>query len=251
MQKAAASASEFGLSFEWLGAYIATISEKTREAPEVIGTSLNSLMGRLHSIKQMGYNEEDETKVNDVAKALNAVNIALFDSEGQWRDMNLIFDEIAAKWNDMDDKQRAYISTTLAGTRQQNRFITLMSDMALGLEGGSRAYTLYEQAMNSAGVAAQKYAIYQETVQAAQDRLTVSLQDLYDTLVNGSMMKDFYNAMSGMVDTFTAGTEAMDAWNIKLPLLAAAVASVVAIAVKLKGVVEAIQAQGLLTSLTG
>lgn len=51
MQKASASAVEFGLSFEWLGAYIATISEKTRQAPEVIGTSLNSIMARLHSIK--------------------------------------------------------------------------------------------------------------------------------------------------------------------------------------------------------
>ena len=46
MQKASASAMEFGLTFEWLGAYIATISEQTRQAPEVIGTSLNSIMAR-------------------------------------------------------------------------------------------------------------------------------------------------------------------------------------------------------------
>ena len=59
MQKASASAVEFGLSFEWLGAYIATISEKTRQAPEVIGTSINSIMARLHSIKAKGYNEVD------------------------------------------------------------------------------------------------------------------------------------------------------------------------------------------------
>ena len=51
MQKASASAMEFGLTFEWLGAYIAAISEQTRQAPEVIGTSLNSIMARLHSIK--------------------------------------------------------------------------------------------------------------------------------------------------------------------------------------------------------
>lgn len=206
MQKASASASEFGLSFEWLSAYIATISEQTREAPEVIGTSLNSLMGRLHSIKQNGYNEEDETRVNDVAKALNAVNIALFDGEGQWRDMNLIFDDVASKWDEMDDKQRSYISTTMAGTMQQNRFITLMSDMAKGLEGGSRAYALYESAMNSAGTAAEKYAIYQETVQAAQDGLTASLQELYSALLDGGMVRDFYNAMSAVVDSLTAGT---------------------------------------------
>ena len=75
MQKASASAVEFGLSFEWLGAYIATISEKTRQAPEVIGTSLNSIMARLHSIKAKGYNEEDATQINDVAKALATIDV--------------------------------------------------------------------------------------------------------------------------------------------------------------------------------
>ena len=123
MQKASASAVEFGLSFEWLGGYIATISEKTRQAPEVIGTSINSIMARLHSIKAKGYNEEDATRINDVAKALNTIDVALMDSEGNWRDMSDIFDDIADKWDTLDSKTRSYIATTMAGTRQQNYFI--------------------------------------------------------------------------------------------------------------------------------
>lgn len=70
MQKASASAREFGVSFEWLGAWIATISEKTRQAPEVIGTSINAIVSRLHSIKAKGFNAEDATQINDIAKAL-------------------------------------------------------------------------------------------------------------------------------------------------------------------------------------
>jgi len=69
MQKASASATEFGLSFEWLGTYIATVAEQTRQAPESIGNAFNSMLARLHNIKQKGFNEEDETKINDVAKA--------------------------------------------------------------------------------------------------------------------------------------------------------------------------------------
>ncbi len=42
MQKASSGAKEFGVSFEWLGAWIATVSEKTRMAPEVIGTAFAS-----------------------------------------------------------------------------------------------------------------------------------------------------------------------------------------------------------------
>ena len=56
MQKASASATEAGLSFEWLGAYIATVSEKTRQAPEVIGTAYNTIIARLHNIKAKGFN---------------------------------------------------------------------------------------------------------------------------------------------------------------------------------------------------
>lgn len=151
MQKASASANAAGVSFEWLGAYIATISEQTRQAPEVIGTSLNSIMARLHSIKQKGFNEEDETKINDVAKALDKVGIALMDQDGNWRDLSTIFAELSSVWGTLDDKTRSYIATTMAGTRQQNYFLALMNDMAKGAEGGSRAFELYEGAINSAG----------------------------------------------------------------------------------------------------
>lgn len=216
MQKASASAMEFGLSFEWLGAYIATISEQTRLAPEVIGTSINSIMARLHSIKQKGFSEEDETRINDVAKALGTIDVALLDSEGNWRDMSDIFDDVAQKWDTLDAKQQSYISTTMAGTRQQNSFLALMNDMAKGVEGGSRAYELYAGALAAAGTASQKYAIWQESVTAAQNRLTASLQSLY-ALLDAEWMKGFYEGMAGIVEAFVAGTEAMDGWNVKLP----------------------------------
>ena len=66
----------------------------------------------------------------------------------------------------------------MAGTRQQNSFLALMNDMARGIEGGSRAYELYAGALEAAGTASQKYAVWQESVTAAQNRLTTALQSL-------------------------------------------------------------------------
>ena len=195
MQKVAATADEAGLSFEWLGAYIATISEKTRQAPEVIGTSLNSIMSRLQSIKQKGYNEEDETQINDIAKALSNIGVVLMDQDGQWRDMSDIFMDIAVQWNDLDDKTRSYIATTLAGTRQKNYFLTLMDDLKnVTSETGeaSRAMELYEGALNSAGTAAEKYAIYEESVTAANDRMKASFERLY-SLLDPAILKEWYD----------------------------------------------------------
>lgn len=236
MQKASASASEFGLSFEWLSAYIATISEQTRETPEAIGTSLNALMGRLHSIKQKGYNEEDATKINDVAKALDAVGVALLDSEGNWRDMNLIFDDIAAKWNTMTDLQRSYIATTLAGTRQQNRFLTLMNDMAKGIEGGSRAYELYGKAVESAGKAEEKYAIWVETVEGAHNRMKTSFEDLY-SLIEAGWIKNFYNTTADIVDGVKRVADVLGGWTLVIPVVTGLVVGLTTSAGSLAGAI--------------
>lgn len=195
MQKASAAAQEAGLSFEWLGAYIATVSERTRLAPEVIGSSFNSILSRLHSIKQTGYNEEDETRLNDIAKALDTINVRLMDEYGAWIPLNEVFSSIAEKWDTLTDTQRAYIATTIAGTRQQNIFLNLMSDMALGAEGGSRAFELYAGAMESAGQAAQKYTIYQKSAQAAQDAATAGWERLY-ALFSDDLIVGFYNQVA-------------------------------------------------------
>ena len=241
MQKASASALEFGLTFEWLGAYIATISEQTRQAPEVIGNAMNSIMARLHSIKATGYNQEDETRINDVAKALATIDVALLDNEGNWRAMSDIFSEIAEQWDTLDGKQKSYIATTVAGTRQQNAFFALMNDMSKGIEGGSRAYELYEGAMSSAGTAAQKYAVWQESVAAAQNRLTASLEAFY-ALLDADWMKGFYDGMSNLVDLITVGTNAMDGWNVKTLLIITSVGGLVVVIYKVVAAVKAVSA---------
>lgn len=255
MQKASASAIEFGLSFEWLGAYIATISEKTRQAPEVIGTSLNSIMARLHSIKEKGFNEDDATKINDVAKALSTIDVELLDSQGNWRAMSDIFSDIAEKWDTLDAKTQSYIATTMAGTRQQNYFLALMSDMALGIEGGSRAYELYAGAMNAAGTASQKYAIWQDSVTAAQNRLTAALESFY-ALLDAEWMKGFYDGMAGLVEIITAGTDALGGWNLMIPVIVAGVIGLISIVVKATTAIKAMQAalaagSGIATVMSG
>ena len=56
-------------------------------------------MARLHSIKKTGYNEEDETKINDVAKALASVGIELMNQDGEWNRLDDIFTQIAQPHN--------------------------------------------------------------------------------------------------------------------------------------------------------
>lgn len=216
MSRSASLADAAGVSFEMLGAYIATVSERTRQDAGTIGTALNAIMSRLTSVKQKGFNEEDETKVNDVAKALASVNVQLTDGQGEWRRIEDIFMDVAKVWDTLDDKTRNYLATVMAGTRQQNVFRTLMADLSNVATGTSRAMELYEGAMNSAGTAAQKYAVYQESVTAAHDRMTASLEKLF-SLFDSNIMKQLYNVGGGIAEgiySLFAGPEEYNYSNV-------------------------------------
>jgi TP901 family phage tail tape measure protein len=78
------------------------------------------MMARIQSMKEKGFDEEDGTKVNQVAKALSAVGIQLMDSQNQFRNFGNVMDELGSKWKNLDSRQKAYVSTTVAGTYQQS-----------------------------------------------------------------------------------------------------------------------------------
>ena len=164
MSRAAGTAQAAGISFERLGAYIATVSETTRQEAGSIGTALNSMMTRMTQIKQKGFSEEDGTKVNDVAKALASVGIELLDVNGEWRRMEDIYAEISGMWDTLTEKEQNYLATTMAMTRQQNTFRIIMQRY-------DRIEELYETAMNSEGTAEQKMSIWQESYAASQQNL--------------------------------------------------------------------------------
>ena len=246
MQKAAASAGAFGVSMEWLASYIATVSETTRQEARTIGTAFNTIIARLHQIKQTGYNQEDETKVNDIAKALSNIDIALMDQSNNWRDMEDILVDIAEKWDGLDDKTKSYIATTMAGVKQQNVFLALMNDMSKGAENGSRAFELYGKAIDSAGTATEKYDVYLDSVTAAQERLTIAQEQFYSILDEG-VIKGWYNALAGFVGMLAEGADTWGSWTIVVPVV---IGLVTALGVVTKGFnVSLFTTEALLTAL--
>lgn len=230
MQKASASATEFGQSFEWLGTYIATVAEQTRQAPEAIGNAFNSMMARMHQIKATGFNDEDTTKLNDVAKAQANLDIEMMDSQNNWRSMSDIYGEIAGKWDELDGKTKSYLATVMAGTRQQNVFFALMNDMSKGIEGGSRAWELYTGAMDAAGTASQKFTVWQESIAASQNNMNNALEQFYSNLQPG-LIKGFYDSMAWLVE----GLSVLKSIGVVLPVAGAAFLAFSAIITKFGG----------------
>ncbi len=258
MQKAAAAAAEFGLDFRTLGAYIATVSETTRQEASTIGTAFNSIFARWHNIKKTGYDVDDNGNVtgsNDIEKAMNRIGMSLFDANNEWRDMGVVIDELAGKWNGLDSITKSYIATTIAGTKQQNVFLALMRDMSKGVENGSRVYELYNGALTASGAVTEKYETYLRSVTAAQEGMNVSLERLYSSIVNSDDLKNFYNLMSGLADAAASGMEAFGGVALRIIAITAAVASLVfvisQIVTLVKSIKTALMGEQALTAVLG
>lgn len=247
MSKVAGSATNVGLSLEQTSAWAAIVMAKTQESAETIGTSLNSMITRYTKLTAGGFNsiitDEDGEQVafNDVSKALQSVGIATYTTAEEFRNYGDVMDELGAKWKNLSAAQQNYIAFQMAGTRNMNRFITLMNNYG-------EATVLTNNALNSSGTAMEKYNVWMETVEAAQNNLQNSLEDLYAQLLDGSAVKMFYNGLAGLVDWFNQTTEASHGLNIALPLIAVGIGVVVAAFKTLNSVLK--QTNGLLTLMS-
>lgn len=218
LQKVASTSESMGVSLEKAAAWIATISSKTRESASVIGNSLKGIMSRYSQIKEKGFNDEDATNLNQVVKALkDAAQIDAIDKQtGQLRNFSDIIDELMGKWNQLAENNKRYVATTLAGTFQMNRFLTLMNnskDVAIN----------YEIALNSAGTAQQKFEIYQESSAAKVDKLKATIEGLWQNLVSSTAINTAISGFTSFIEAIVRVTDTIGGLNTILLTLSVAI----------------------------
>ena len=197
--KAAAQANQAGVGMDNYLAYIATMVEATREAPENIGTSLKTIFSRMQQVKKAGTTEDGETDVNQVEAALKSVGIALRDTNGELRDLEDVFDELGPKWQSLDRNTQAYLGTIIAGTRQQSRFITLMQNW-------DRVLDLAAESENSAGMQALMHAKAMESLESSTQRAKVAWQEFVSNIANSEVFKTFIDMWTKFLNNFNKGS---------------------------------------------
>lgn len=246
MSKASASVKTVGVEFQTASSWAAIMLARTQQSGEVIGTQLNSLATRYMKITSKGYKnitEDDNGEAlsfNDVSKALLEADIQMFDSAtGQFREMDSVLDELSGKWDGLDEATRRYIATQMAGTRGMNYFLTLMENYK---DATDLATASVEGQMDT------KYDIWLQGVEAAQNNLKNSAEELYAVL-SANTLAGAYNTIAGIVDVFTAGTTALDGWNLKLPAIIAGVAGLAVAVAKVVTTIQAFVKAGSLSAI--
>ena len=200
MEKVASLAHNAGMEVETTSAFLAQMIETTREAPENLGTALKTVIARFQEMKQDPTKLIDSEGVamdaNKVDKALKSIGVALTNERGEFRKLDDVFLEIAGKWDTLTMGQQRYIATMAAGSRQQSRFIAMMSNY-------SRTMELVDAAYNSSGASQRQF---EKTLESMDSKLN-QLKNAWDQFTMGLMNNEL---LKGAVDL---GTDLLDIIN--------------------------------------
>lgn len=194
MARTASIAKNAGMSFEQTTAFIATMEETTRLSAETIGNSIKSIIARFQKLKTDPDSLlEDGVNANDVEKALKKADVALRDTEGNFRNIGDVIMELSAKWDTLDTNTQKYIATMAAGTQQSSNFIALVGNYSSNV--ANLAY-----AMDSAGAAEQQFSAVSNNISSALIRLDNNWTKLKTSFSDGrNIIVDVVNVFSNFV----------------------------------------------------
>ena len=205
MSRANNSAQMAGSTLDRYIGYLTTITDVTQKSAASVGESMKTIYSRYQNIAagkfvaaqsdidSENYNEDNWENLNDVETALGALGIKIRDSVDNFRNFDDVMAEIASKWDSYSDVQQSGIATALAGTRQRENVITMFENFDLVQK--------YEQiAANSYGTAAQKMEAYTDSVEAARQRITTSVEKFVLSIKTSSVIKAFYNTVADLTE---------------------------------------------------
>lgn len=193
LEKFAAIGETIGLSYEYAASALATITSNTRQSEEVVGTALKTIFARIQGLK-LGETLEDGVSLNKYSEALSKVGISIFEQNGELKAMDNILNEMGAKWDTLSKAQQTALAQTVAGVRQYTQLVALMENWNNG-DNDSMMANL-DTAYGSSGALQEQADIYAESWEASKDRVTASLEGIYDSLINDEFFIDLNNTLA-------------------------------------------------------
>jgi TP901 family phage tail tape measure protein len=117
-----------------------------------------------------------------------------------------IFLELASKWDSLDFVTQRYIATTAAGSRQQSRFIAMMSDYQRTLE-------LTGIANNSAGASTEQFNKTLDSLEAKVNQLKNAWNEFLMNIANNSLIKGTIDVLTWLLNTINKVIDSISGGN--------------------------------------
>lgn len=186
MTKTASIAHNANMEFETTAAFLSQIIETTRESAETAGTAMKTIVARFTELKknpnELVEVDGEQVDANKIETALKSVGVALRDSNGEFRKLDDVFLDLAKRWDSLTVNEQRYIATMAAGSRQQSRFIAMMSDY-------DRTIELVDAAYSSAGSSQEQFEKTTESLESKLNRLHNAWQGFTMGIANNKLIK--------------------------------------------------------------
>ena len=197
MTKTASIAHNAGMEFETTAAFLSQIIETTRESAETAGTAMKTIVARFTELKknpnELVEVDGEQVDANKIETALRSVGVALRDSNGEFRKLDDVFLDLAKRWDSLTVNQQRYVATMAAGSRQQSRFIAMMSNY-------DRTVELVNAAYNSAGSSQEQFEKTTESLESKINRLHNAWQEFTMNLSNSAIIKGVVDILTGLLN---------------------------------------------------
>ena len=159
-----------------------------------------------------GENMEDiEIAASNAEKALNSIGLSARTSNGDFKDLEVILGEVAAKWGTLSDATKQYVSEQMAGNNRRSYFIGLM-------ENYERVEQLQTKAENSSGKLMEASEKKANSLEGQLNKLQNAWARLYEAMINGSVAKGGVSALTKTINLLAKGLENL---HIILPAVTA------------------------------
>ena len=109
---------------------------------------------------------------------------------------------MASKWDGLDSNTQRYIATIAAGSRQQSRFLAMMSDY-------SRTAELVDAAYGSAGAGQKQFEKTLDSLETALNRLQNAWNEFTMGIANSTVIKGAVALLTGLLEVVNGLTRGL------------------------------------------
>lgn len=113
LKVAGSTAQEAGLNFEQTASIIAKAMETTRLEGSQVGNGLKTILTRLSKVGELS-GEVDNDTLSKASESLHKIGVEVYNTDGKFRQFDVIIGELADKWDTLSDAEQANISFNIA-----------------------------------------------------------------------------------------------------------------------------------------
>lgn len=199
LSRTASAAKAANLDLDQTAAMLTTIIDITQQDAGGVGNALKTILSRYGNVKAgvfAGMEEDGEDtseSLNDVEKVLNAIGIQIRSTSTEMRGFDEVLDDLAEKWDNLNDVEQNAVATAMAGVRQRNQFLALMQNYDQYKES-------LESSRTSSGTSDEKYAAVMDSIATSMERIQTAWEGFAQKLQASGIVKTFFRAIAGIVE---------------------------------------------------